>query len=206
MLTVENTLQTQFEFERAAAQALLSASAAQRPDLYKKIYAEFYNRFGGAAEERHLDKTSVKSQLGFVEKFLKDGRDTFFEIGSGSGELCIAVSKIAKNCIGVDAAGDRRASAAGPCELHISPGRRCELHVAGRLGRCRFFKPASRASASRRLPDVDRKCIPRASTRRRVRQHCAELADRASRCFGAFCPKAQGLHFARVRQRRTLRP
>ena len=104
MLTVENTLRSQFEFERAAAQALLNASAAQRPDLYKKIYAEFYERFGGVAEQYHLDKSSLKSQFGFVERFLKDGQDTFFEIGSGSGALCIAVAKIAKTCIGVDAA------------------------------------------------------------------------------------------------------
>ena len=70
----------------------------------KKIYAEFYERFGGVAEQYHLDKSSLKSQFGFVERFLKDGQDTFFEIGSGSGALCIAVAKIAKTCIGVDAA------------------------------------------------------------------------------------------------------
>jgi SAM-dependent methyltransferase len=110
MLVVENTLRSQFEFERAAAQVLLSASASQRPDLYKKIYAEFYERFGGVDEQCHLDKIAVKSQIAFVERFLKRGRDTFFEVGYGSGELCIAVAKIAKNCIGVDAVGDRRAS------------------------------------------------------------------------------------------------
>jgi ubiquinone/menaquinone biosynthesis C-methylase UbiE len=105
---MREALREQFEFEKSAAKVLMSAGAEQRPDLYKAIYLEFYQRFGQNALSAQTPEQSIKSQTAFIRRFIRIGRDDFFEIGSGSGDVCVEIAKAAKSCIGVDPASTVR--------------------------------------------------------------------------------------------------
>jgi SAM-dependent methyltransferase len=104
-LMTDTVRREQFEYERQAAQRLMGATSAERPELYRQVYEEYYRRFGSAYayDEGDGDPKVIRSQFQFVRRFLNKGRDDFVEIGTGSGKLCVEIAKLAKSCIGIDA-------------------------------------------------------------------------------------------------------
>ncbi len=103
---VDAELREQFEYEREAAIRLRSAPSHERRELYRQIYDEFYRRFGSSEHMAEGESSNViQSQLEFVRRFVKTGRDDFVELGSGSSKLCIEIASSAKTCIGIDTTG-----------------------------------------------------------------------------------------------------
>lgn len=109
----------QFDFERAAARRLLSASQCERPALYLSIYAEYFRKFGASGSCNDGSARKTRHQVAFLKPFMRNGVNTFMEFGSGNGHVCVAMSAFAKRVIGVDIAANRDAPRDAPANCHF---------------------------------------------------------------------------------------
>lgn len=78
-----------YQKEKELATRLRNSTKEQRNTLYQQIYQEYFDTFPGEMERAG----NPKRELSVIKNFLKPGM-AFLEIGSGTGELAKAVSKI----------------------------------------------------------------------------------------------------------------
>jgi SAM-dependent methyltransferase len=118
------TLKDQFEFERASALRLKSASTEERQALYERIYGEYYARFGN-----HDLPPNPARQLQFLRHFLSDNA-VFVEIGPGSCDTLIEAAKLCREAIGIEAATQRTERQHLPANVTILQSRGTDWPLA----------------------------------------------------------------------------
>jgi SAM-dependent methyltransferase len=94
-------LRRHFEIERELADRLRSATAAERRDLYPRVYEELFRRVELAGNEE-AQRAQVGLLLRLLEPFLTGCR-TFLEIGAGTCDLSLALAPRIDRVWAVDA-------------------------------------------------------------------------------------------------------
>jgi SAM-dependent methyltransferase len=96
------TALAQFEYERAAARALLSASAEDRPALYQHFYSELYEQFPHLQLDADSEKYSSR-HAALLSKFV-GGNSVVLETGCGRGHTARFVGPLVGRLCLVDVA------------------------------------------------------------------------------------------------------
>jgi SAM-dependent methyltransferase len=97
-----DAIRRQYELERSLARQIREASWAQRPGLYRDLYAELYR---DVPELAHKDperrRRSIRSQIAFLAPLVR-GRRGFLDIGCGDGALAVAVARLIPEVYALD--------------------------------------------------------------------------------------------------------
>ncbi len=100
--TEADALRRQYELERAFAAQLREAPAAERPRLYRDLYAELFRSVPGLArKDAETRRRSIRSQIAFLRPLVR-GRSGFLDIGCGDGELAAAVADLVPDVYAMD--------------------------------------------------------------------------------------------------------
>lgn len=100
------SLRRHYEIERELADRLRAASAEQRKALYRTVYNELFARVPDHPQNRWKENPETQrartlAQMRFLNHFLRPD-SVYLEIGSGDGDLTMAVARAARHAYGVD--------------------------------------------------------------------------------------------------------
>lgn len=119
-------LRRQFEAEKQLAERLRQASALERPELYRKLYAELFRLAPDHArceadQNPALRARSIEAQLRLLAPWLQPCPAVFLEIGPGSGWLSFEMCGHAGRVLAVDISDQLATTTCRPANFRFVP-------------------------------------------------------------------------------------